>query len=93
MTKVKWAVLATLAIFWIVIILLFNSGCKSSEMAQFHSLGQPHHIVCYSGGVKIYEGDSPGNISNEEHSDGFYFESSETRKLVEVTGNCVVTQK
>lgn len=68
-------------------------GCKDAEIAQFKSMGSAHHIVCYSGGVKIYEGDSTGNISNEEHSDGFFFEDAKTHKLVELSGNCVITQE
>lgn len=76
----------------IAIAILIMTGCKSSQIAQFKSLGSSHHIVCWSGGIKIYEGDSPGNVSNQDDSDGFYFESSETGKLVEVSGNCVITQ-
>lgn len=76
----------------IVSLLVFTVGCKSSTIAQFRSLGSRHHIVCYSGGKVILDANSPGNVSNQEHSDGYYFEDETTGKLVEVSGQCVITQ-
>lgn len=72
--------------------LLLMAGCKSSDRAQFFSMGSRHHIACYSGGKVIWEGNSTGNVSNQEHSDGYYFQDEATRKLVELSGQCVITQ-
>jgi hypothetical protein len=80
----------TLAI--ILLTASFLGGCKSSERAQIFSLGSRHHITCYSGGKVIYEGYSPGNVSNEDRSDGWYWEDEKTGKLVEVTAPCVIEQ-
>ena len=36
---------------------------------------------------------STGKVISEEHSDGYYFESRETGKLVEVSGNIIIEQE
>ena len=66
-------------------------GCKDATRAQFSSLGKRHRVEMYSGGQKVREWIATGNISNEEHSDGWYFEDETTGKLVEVTGQLVIT--
>ncbi len=76
----------------LLVALVALGGCKGADLAQFKSLGSRHHITCYSGGKVIWEGDSTGNISNEAHSDGFYFRDEKTQKLVELSGQCVVLQ-
>lgn len=69
------------------------SGCKASERAQIFSLGSLHHVVCYSGNITIYDGESAGNVSNEEQSDGWYWKDTRTGKLVEATGPCMIFQE
>lgn len=76
-----------------VSLLALCCGCKSATRAQLFSLGSRHHIACYSGDRLIYEGDSPGNISNEGQSDGWYWQDEKTGKLVEATGPCIITQE
>lgn len=68
-------------------------GCKDSQIAQFKSIGSAHRIICYSGGQVIYDGYSTGNVSDQESSDGFYWEDAATRKLVETNADCVITQR
>lgn len=73
---------------------LLFSGCKDATWAQFHSLGSKHRITMYSaGGQIIHVWESTGNVSNEEHSDGWYFEDAATHKLVELTGALVIEQE
>lgn len=66
-------------------------GCTDATMAKFDSLGNKSHIACYSGGVPIYEGVSSGKVSNEQNSDGYFFQDKETGRLMEVGGDCVIT--
>ncbi len=73
--------------------LLIAAGCKDATMAQFNSLGSKHKITMYSGGKVVGTWESTGNVSNEEHSDGWYFEDAQTHKLVELTGQLVIEQE
>jgi hypothetical protein len=80
----------------VAVVALFVAGlvgCKDSTRAQFESLGSRHHIVMYSGGQKVGEWYATGNVSNESQSDGWYFRDEKTGKLVEVTGQIVITQE
>ena len=70
--------------------LIASSACTNAWMAQVTSLGSPGHIICYSGGKVIYEGDSTGKISTESQSDGWFFQEQGTNKLVRVSGACVI---
>lgn len=67
-------------------------GCTDAQMASVKAVGSAHHVKCWSGGIVIYEGDATGAVSNEAHSDGYYFEDAATKKLIGVSGNCVITQ-
>ena len=70
------------------------SSCKDSEISQFQALGQPHIITMYGmDGKVVRRWESTGSVSNEEHSDGWYFEDAATHKLVEVTGPIVTEVK
>jgi hypothetical protein len=68
-------------------------SCTDARFAAIKAVGAPHIITCYSGGIIIYKGESTGAVQNEEHSDGYFFEDAATRKLVTVSGNCVITVK
>lgn len=66
-------------------------GCSNANVAAIGAWGKRHDVICYSGGIKIYEGFTTGKVENEEHSDGYYFQDSSTGKFVTVSGNCVIT--
>ncbi len=66
-------------------------SCKDATMAQFHALGRRHSITLYAAnGTVIKHWVSTGNVSNEDRSDGWYFEDEATHLLVEVTGTLVI---
>jgi hypothetical protein len=71
-------------------MLLLLTACTDANKKQWTSLGNKGHIVCYSGGKVIFEGDSTGKVSTESQSDGWYFEDAKTGKLIRVSGDCVV---
>lgn len=70
------------------------SSCKDSRRAQWNALGKHHIITLYAAdGKEIKSWESTGNVSNQEHSDGWYFEDVETGKLVEISGTMIITVK
>lgn len=70
------------------------SSCKDSTRAQFSAMNKAHIITLYGAtGTIINQWESTGSISNEENSDGWYFEDAATGKLVEITGTIVITVK
>jgi hypothetical protein len=74
-----------------VAALVLLGGCTDAETAQFIAFGRAGEIVCYSGGREIYRGRSSGKIHSEDKSDGWYLMDAATRRLVRVSGDCVVT--
>jgi len=65
-------------------------GCSDTEIASFKAIGDPGHITCYSGGQVIYDGDSTGKIATEQGSDGWLFMDAKTKRLVRISGDCII---
>jgi hypothetical protein len=72
--------------------LTFTGGCTDAQMSKFGALGSRHRITLYSGGKQVGQWTSTGAISNEEHSDGFYFKDDATNKIVRLSGTAVIEQ-
>lgn len=72
-----------------VVLLVLLAGCKDATRAQIYAQGKGHIVTLYSGGKAVRTWHSTGSPKNEEHSDGWYFEDRDTKKLVEVTGTVV----
>ena len=69
-------------------------SCKDATSAQYSALGKEHIITQYGcDGKIINRWTSTGSVSNEEKSDGWYFEDSATHKLIEVTGTILIQVK
>lgn len=75
---------------WLILV-PFLVGCSNANMSAISAWGKRHDVKCWSGGVVIYEGYTTGKVENEDHSDGYYFQDTATRKFVTVSGNCVIT--
>lgn len=73
-----------------LLVALVLVGCTDGEIAKWGAIGEPGHVTCYSGGVVIYDGDSSGVIATEGQSDGWFWQDAKTRKLIRVSGTCVV---
>lgn len=74
-----------------LLVLLTVVGCKDATRAQWKAMGKRHHVTLYGAtGTVIRDWWSTGNVSNEERSDGWYFEDEKTHKLVEITGTIVI---
>lgn len=76
----------------LLVVAVTLTGCKDADWAQLKSVGSPHRVTLFSGGQKVGQWTSTGNVSNEDHSDGFYFEDADTHKLIEITGTVTIEQ-
>lgn len=76
----------------IALATVFATGCTDTAMAHWESVGDPAHITCYSGGKVYYDGHSTGKVQTTHNSDGWEFMDATDRKLVRVSGQCVVRQ-
>lgn len=76
-----------------LVLSMFLSSCTSADRAKIFSYGSHHKITLYSGGVPVRVWHSSGAISNEEKSDGYYFQDDQTGKLVGISGTVVIEQE
>lgn len=67
-------------------------GCTDAGFQKLTSVGSAHAVKCFSGGTVIYDGRATGKVLSEENSDGYYFKDAATGKLMEVSGNCLITR-
>lgn len=67
-------------------------SCTDASKAKLGGYGDEHTVELYSGGKKVREWTSSGKVQSEESSDGYYFNDKETGKLVEVSGDVVITR-
>jgi hypothetical protein len=65
-------------------------ACSDTQLASWGAVGEPGHVTCYSGGQVIYDGDSTGKIESEQRSDGWLFMDATTKRLVRISGDCVI---
>ena len=78
----------------IATLMFFATSCRDATSAQIRSLGSKHIITMYgTNGIIIKQWESTGNVRNQQGSDGYYFEDSQTYKLVEVSGNITIEQE
>lgn len=72
-------------------ICLLDSGCTDAVIKDFQSFGNYHRVEMYSGGHKVREWISTGYVESSTDSDGYYFMDSETKLLIKVSGDVVIT--
>ena len=78
----------------LVVTVVALSSCKDATTAQYKALGCKHIVTLYgASGTPIKQWTSTGSVSNEGHSDGWYFEDEVTGKLVEVAGTLTIEVK
>lgn len=66
------------------------AGCTDATWSKIDAYGEPGRVTCYSGGTLRFDDFSTGKIMNSESSDGYYFRSRSTDKLVETSGDCTI---
>lgn len=72
-------------------MICFLASCTNAEKEKMFNYGNEFKIEMYSGGVLVRSWISTGKVNSEEGSDGYYFEDKSTGKLVEVSGDIVIT--
>lgn len=78
--------------FVLILLAMFAAiGCTDAQFDKYANLGNSGHITCFSGNIIIYDGFSTGKILSEENSDGYFFRDKSNGKLMEVSGNCIIT--
>ena len=68
------------------------ASCTDATRSKIGGYGDEHKVEMYSGGVKVREWTSSGKVRSEDRSDGYYFNDKETGKLIEVSGDVVITR-
>lgn len=67
------------------------TGCSSARQAKFLNMNK-HDIRLFSGGKLIGEWKSRGPVLSEDESDGWFFMEDVTGKLLQVSGDVVITK-
>ena len=75
------------------ITLLPLASCTDAQQAKFGGYGQTFKIEVLSGGQIVRTYKSTGKVLSEENSDGYYFTDAATKKLVEVSGDVIITEE
>jgi hypothetical protein len=65
-------------------------ACTDARQSKLMAFGTPARVTCFSGGKVVLDDMSTGKVMSEDGSDGIYFNSKTTGRLVEVQGDCVV---
>jgi len=82
----------TKVILFAVVILVSVSGCTDADREKMlTNWGKEFTIEMYSGGQLVRTWTSSGKVSTEQGSDGYFFKDKATGKLVEVSGDVVIT--
>lgn len=68
------------------------ASCTDAGLARFGGYGDEFKVEMYSGGKLVRTWTSSGKVLSEAQSDGYYFRDKATGKLVEVSGDVVITK-
>ena len=68
------------------------ASCTDAQRAKVGGLGDEFKVEMYSGGKLVRTWTSTGKVSNEKNTDGYYFKDKDTGKLIEVSGDVVITK-
>lgn len=77
----------------VLTLFLALGACTDAKWGKLQAFGGKAHVRCFSGGIEIYSGMSTGKVISEANSDGYNFVDAKTKKLMEVSGECVITYK
>lgn len=67
------------------------AGCTDASWGKLTAYGDNANVQCYSGGTLIFDSVSTGKVISEANSDGYYFKDKKTGKMMEVSGDCIIT--
>lgn len=75
----------------IILLVLFVSCTDAQRAKRLSNYGNSFKVEMYSGGVLVRSWTSTGKVATESQSDGYFFKDKATGKLVEVSGDVVIT--
>lgn len=75
-----------------IIAILFLASCTDSQQAKMGGYGNKYKVEVLSGGQIIRTYTSTGKVLSEDGSDGYYFMGAATGKLVEVSGDVIISR-
>lgn len=78
--------------FSLVAIATLMSSCTDAELGKLGGYGETYTVKVL-GPDTVITYHSTGKVISEKGSDGYYFTSKETGKLVEVSGTVIVEQE
>lgn len=67
-------------------------SCTDAARSKIGGYGDEFKVEMYSGGQKVREWTSSGKVLSEQGSDGYYFNDKDSGKLIEVSGDVVITK-
>ena len=76
---------------YLVLVVLLAS-CTDAKQSKLNGFGKRYKIEVLNGGQIIRTYTSSGKISSEHNSDGYYFNDEATNKLIEVSGDVIITE-
>ena len=76
----------------LVAIATLLSSCTDAELSKLGGYGDTF-VIKVLGPDTLITYHSTGKVLSEKNSDGYYFTSKETGKLVEVSGNVIIEQE
>ena len=74
----------------LAISVLVLAGCTDANRSSLMSYGAEARVVCYSGGVVVFDDVSSGKVQKLD-GDGIAFQSKTTNKHVRAFADCIAT--
>jgi len=77
----------------ILIIAVSILGCTDAQQSKIGGLGDKFSVdLVNCDGSVTHKWISSGKVMSEQNSDGYYFNEDKTNRLIEVTGNLIITK-
>lgn len=77
---------------FLLFIVLLAISCTDAQLGKISSIGGKQKVEILSGGQVVRTYISSGKVVSESGSDWYYFTDSQTGKLIEVSGDLIITQ-
>lgn len=80
--------------FILCLSVLLLASCTDARKARIGGFNDEFSVELVNCEGEVYrEYTSTGKVLSEESSDGYYFKDKKSGKLIEVTGNLIITKK
>lgn len=76
----------------LIILAFLATSCTDAGRDKLTGYGKQYTVEVLSGGHVVRTYTSSGKVQSEGQSDGYYFNDAATGKLVEVSGQVIITR-